>query len=379
MTPRSIALPLSILFVLLAPRPSSAMYHPLRVCVWNALNYDDASPGVGDDFWTDNADTAAGGIWVKVTSQGSTLFDNYTEEHGGAGQAGCTPLLPFVTGAYFNVYVYSESQVDGHKVKVYRDETNVRSVQTFMGLLTTDYPINTSVAVTTSATHSFLLLAASTFALFTVQPDLATTYTLRAVPHSACGTCVVGGEAWFDPFYIRKKYAVSRQLGLMTLRSANGGNSAIKSYTSRLVNLYNDRVREDGVDTNRWASELDHGWHELNTREYQSTAAIEGFANYFAAVAWNEPDPQDCWFEQYNPLLIDWDLSGSVDGAESDRSVDCASYATAPLAYMDTLCNKGAWVTGSNDYIRLVNRGTEIDWMRFLWNLMVQESLTFAQ
>ncbi len=101
--------------------------------------------------------------------------------------------------------------------------------------------------------------------------------------------------------------------------------------------------------------------HEMVTKEHASGAANEGFAHYYAAVTFNKTNQTNCAFMyRYDQ---DFDLDGTVDFA----GIETMNCEGSPIWSMTSV--------GAKDYLDefcdgpLEDRGTELDWLRFFWDL----------
>lgn len=88
--------------------------------------------------------------------------------------------------------------------------------------------------------------------------------------------------------------------------------------------------------------------HCWNSREFLPTAALEGFAHFFAAKTFNDIDEADCWFQYYKEGLS---FGGSV---LEPPNLQLCSY---PHRWME---RKGCAEAG---------KGVEQDWLGFLWRV----------
>ena len=109
--------------------------------------------------------------------------------------------------------------------------------------------------------------------------------------------------------------------------------------------------------------------HWFVSTEYQGAAFWEGFAHYYAAVAFNNDTTEtDCSFHTYKP----YDFDQSMDDVEDAQPIDCAGnpviddHGDTPSSFT---------ITGTDYYSANCitdgghNRGTELDWLEFLWHL----------
>ncbi|MEZ4240399.1 MAG: hypothetical protein R3F59_30445, partial [Myxococcota bacterium] len=118
------------------------------------------------------------------------------------------------------------------------------------------------------------------------------------------------------------------------------------------------------------------GGHDLNSKEYQKAAAMEGFASFYAELAFNDDSTNaDCYYHHSGE---DWNLNSSTLDDDHDPSCDLGPYdypgATSPIDEYDYLGDY-CLATGASD-----NRATQYDYMRFFWDLHTKSpSLTFDQ
>lgn len=106
--------------------------------------------------------------------------------------------------------------------------------------------------------------------------------------------------------------------------------------------------------------------HRVNTKEYNGTAAIEGIASFYAQLAFNDHGANaDCVYQ--TPYTVDWNHDGdTIDGA--DAAVFTCEGGVAGIAaedYVGTECGGG------------LNRSTQYDWMRGLWDLHTDDGVSF--
>jgi hypothetical protein len=105
-------------------------------------------------------------------------------------------------------------------------------------------------------------------------------------------------------------------------------------------------------------------FHELNTKEWQSTAIQEALGWFYAAVAFNDDAGQDACELASDITLLDWNRNGSNDLVDK---INCAG---------SIIANNGTVLTNATNYYGQycsagadVNRAVEIDWLRLLWKL----------
>lgn len=142
---------------------------------------------------------------------------------------------------------------------------------------------------------------------------------------------------------------MNHELGHQLAYRKNGDNGPSKSYDAAWNNCFTDNEQK----------------HEAVSKEYQSAAASEGFAHYYAAVSFNDTAQSDCGFAYYKST--DWNLDDNLD----PQWVSCEG---GPMTGVDGHDYLGDWCTGT-----LTNRATEWDWLRFLWDLDTDEGVTTEQ
>lgn len=88
--------------------------------------------------------------------------------------------------------------------------------------------------------------------------------------------------------------------------------------------------------------------HAMHSREFQSAALTEGFAQFYSTVAWNYESATTGWFHYYK--------SNYKNGSVTAVDVEFGGIG-GELRYLETQC------TDSPD-----GRGVELDWLRALWD-----------
>lgn len=189
---------------------------------------------------------------------------------------------------------------------------------------------------------------------------------------STGGSCTHMGAAYVEPIGgggpgCGQKYAVAHEMGHLIARLKNGGNGAAK---------------EDDANLDGCLPGEGNAGHRMTTKEYQGQAANEGIAHYYAAVAFNNTTDVVCRFEYYKGV----DLNGDGNQADEDRTLTCEGgsfwYKSGAVVfpYID-----GDWMV--RDYVEesceerapggtLGNRATELDWLRFFWDLDHDQGVT---
>jgi hypothetical protein len=358
----------TLLLIALSPAASAATYS-VDVCA----NYDitamvDADATNGDDYFTDTSDRPARGSRVKITdSSGSTVFDDYTPWDGGS--AGCTGSLSLSTSsAPYTVYIYADAEVSGNNVRVYDDNTSPAIWYSSQSYTPTG---SGTVDLVTGSHQAWTIASSAGWALKRRDGGIAATFdfhtcacpsssTASCTDASASGSCLQGatGDLFIASGHDLRKFTVTHELGHALAYVADGYNSPSKSYSAA-----NSTCPGTG------------GSHHFTEKEFQSAAAVEGFAHYYAAVSWNKTNESDCYYVPNK--IVDWDADGSTTGSwdtsgvftcEGGGPVSPSTTIDARDFYTD-YCMAG----GSNN-----NRGTEYDWLRFFWDLDTDESMSFT-
>lgn len=132
--------------------------------------------------------------------------------------------------------------------------------------------------------------------------------------------------------------------------------------------------------------------HSFNSYEYQSAAIVEGMANYFAAVVFNNTSENDCRYD--SGPSYPWVLGGAVTGAqfscegydpstghplgEDDDGAEYAFGIPAGNYFLFDPPNTATTNLPCSDNTITTNRGIELDWMRFFWDLDNKEDIDLS-
>lgn len=357
----------------------AATYTNVRFCGSYGTDFDDASSSVGDDYLTSNAGVAARGARIRVTlwPSNALVWDGYAGENYGVGGAapGCTDGLTLDSGSAYKVTMYSVASVGGDVIRVYNDDVNqaLKSYLAFVGYVPT--ASNTSVAFTTSLHHMWDIAASEMFVQYRLPDghtgDQFTSYAEGCLKSDGSHDglcCHSSGVVYQGPAgeTHEKKYVQAHEFGHCLFKKDNGGVGCPVSYD----------LEEETACRNPFLYEPGElVTHEMNSKEFASSAAYEGLAHFVAAAAFNDSTDSSCYFNYYK-RPIDWNANGTNESAEATWNliVGCengiAALGVGPAAYLEEFC-------GDDDI--LVNRGTEYDYLRTLWDLHSDDGLTFAQ
>lgn len=164
----------------------------------------------------------------------------------------------------------------------------------------------------------------------------------------------------------RWKMTIAHEIGHVIQRRASGVWNAVYQFNG-----------ENDVPGAPPLCRCDHvaianGWHCLQSLERPSAAQVEGYAQYFASKAWNDPAQNDCTFVYYKEFLSPQCLPG-VDPASCTAdpnhpglvinappmAFDCLS----PTRWRNNHCLTNPVQPGDVQ----ADMGVELDWMGFYY------------
>jgi hypothetical protein len=131
--------------------------------------------------------------------------------------------------------------------------------------------------------------------------------------------------------------------------------------------------------------------HELQSREFTATAYQEGFAQFYTAVTFNDKNDNDCFLEYYKTEDFDKDhddepltvTCGGVpwhDGTGSPLDTADPDDDTELLITIDDYAyDSHEALTPGCSAKNLDNRGTELDWFRFFWDMYNLEDMAVSE
>lgn len=331
------------LTVLLVATASATTYN-VRFCAEYSIDFDDAN-AIGDDYFIANTDRPARGALVLIqrVSDNEEIFLSYTPWDG--TYAGCTPILPLSSDSTYRVSVYSSALVNGNTINVL-DNDSTDDLYAFVEFTAYTPWANGTVWFDTSVQPQWNIAAAAGWAMYRRPIGLTgESFDLYTQACDSGGSCRDGNSTKISTGGSNRKYIIAHEFGHLVAYRKNGNVGPSSSYGASPSNCYTDLDQD----------------HEAVSMEYQGAAASEGFAHYYAAVAFNLTTEYDCMFSYYKP--VDWDRDADLD--EGDASCEVEPYSGVGGA--DYL---GSWCSGY-----LVNRGTEWDWLRFLWDLDTDEGV----
>jgi hypothetical protein len=290
--------------------------------------------GVGEDFWTETALTyrAAQGLLIWIIGPGGTAYFGYLNGSGCTGA-----ILDLPTGTYSATVASAGSNGAGKVVEVYTwppPDTSVEDYSFSLGNLTTGGIKTYNFYPSGSDFEEFNIAAAANYALYYNPGDTNNEYEFMAQA-DVCQNA--GGYIKICTNYHDDKWMIGHEQGheFFTVNASVVPWGTINSYA----------IAETDVDCDSTSNS-----HNIETKEYVGSAFAEAAASFFAALTWNNTTATNGWFG--HPWFGDVDIeSGQVD---------------LVLAYMNNRCNPGsAGVAGM---------GTEIDWLRQLWDVRTNAS-----
>lgn len=302
------------LMILFYVSPSALDAATWRICVDVDVDYSD---NYGDYLLDDTNHPAAGQYLrvvrfapppVTVVFEGS-LFSSGTYE-------GCTPKLSLSTAYWHSVFTESRTRVSGNYVRVL-DHPNTTNLYRRMldgawipgGGGTRRYTIDAS------RYPAFNVLTAATFALRNQDGGVDDTYRVFLANPDCSASCTrPNGDIQLNT--TSYKNAVGHELGHAVMLRARGG-----------------------VGWNQGCN-----GHDWTTREIQTCAAPEGFANWYSIQTFNDQSQPEC---TYDP-----------------PSENCSS-VNYPYNLLETAFNPP-----------YAGFGTEADWARALWWMVFYRVLT---
>mgnify|MGYP000710298022 CR=1 FL=1 len=179
------------------------------------------------------------------------------------------------------------------------------------------------------------------------------TFIFYTTPKTGCsGSCESNGKVHLSSSGVNKRFIIVHEMGHI-IDHFVGDNMGTLDYDAD----------EDGCVTDTGRN------HEMASKEWQSAAIREGWAHFYAAVSFNVLTQSDCGFVYYKS--IDYDLNGTTDAGSTYHDISCEQgpdnlFTTPTVDAKDYL---GDWCSGT-----LSHRSTELDWLRFWWDFVQEES-----
>ncbi|MEQ1507538.1 MAG: hypothetical protein ABMB14_35235 [Myxococcota bacterium] len=348
-----------------------------RFCIFVDIAFKDEDGG--DRWFDDSVDKEARGFAVEVRKHnligaGSTLvWSGWTEWNG--ADAGCTPFVTMQhdnavpQGYRYLVRVRSDgAQVRGNTIHSYTTPANADAAVTDVLVFYSPTVNNIKVyppPLSGGSEKRWNVLVTAAFALSMHDGDLDSTYTF--------GQAVDGGDPaddvgyHFSPNLVylddRKRWVYMHELGHAVSDYAAGDHAMPFDYTSST-----DNCGDAPVD------------HALLEQEWQSAAAVEGIATWYAEITFNEVyTDADCELAYWRS--VDWDNNQSPDTLAAIPH-DCIGDPDGSGTFADEV----DWLRNLTDAPDsegcnsvLTNKGVEYEWSRYFWSMVTQHGYSISQ
>ena len=316
---------------LLAGAPAEAYIHTFCVNV----RVTTVDSGAGEDFYPIAGAITMPARWAKmtVTRNGATVLPTTYASSGG-----CVSFQsPYTSG--FRLEMRGEARVPRTDNTNFNNTLQVRWPNDFLAkwIWYINNPGGGAVHVNTNQSRRTNLLALSTFILSRWSDGLVNR-TITVKDEGCHGdptySCADGGTAFIRQSGNQNKFLVGHELGHV------------------LVHLWLDKHVPTSYAINSGGAHCttQDTVHALHSKEYQSAALNEGFAQFYSTAAWNFNSQTDGWFHYYK----DYYKEGTVQDVNVENGATGGS-----TRYMETHCS------GSD-----AGRSTELDWQRALWDYL---------
>jgi hypothetical protein len=340
--------------------PAQAALVTTTYCFQQATAFTDS--GVGDLL--DGTFTRARGHHVQFVRESDdvTVADVFLDDSDGSG--GCV-TLDGTTGKprlddteEYTIKLPRDAVVSGNTIQVFTATGGTHTVikkTDFMPTANHTYSYdNGDFWVRLAASDSGHVMAAAQWALQRRPAGMSgETFTFRT------GACNGGSGSCFDessevmwladPDF---KFLTAKLMGLAI---------------SNFVNGHVDPERDDEADLDGCVTGGTANGVLMNSKEYQSEAAYQGFGAFYAASVFNEnagTNP-DCEYATVNN--VDWDADGVMGETDEDNVFSC--HGDSPAPNQSPAPASGVSYFTENCFTNVVqNRGVQFDWLRFLWD-----------
>lgn len=373
------------LCVLLGSMPAWATDRIVKFCAEYQVDYEDSDLGLSDpaaegDYFATNSNKVARGARIRIIRQSnSDTAQEYADWDG--ADAGCASFT-MVVGQQYDVQIRAVASVRDNTIQVmdhqdsgsiwYSVALNDWTVPSGAGVLTQDIETaNTHAAwnVAAAAGHAMWRrgggFSGVTYDFYTQYDDCDTPSETSNPPTDECdpcgnnsGSCSRDGAAHLSTEGVNRRIIIVHEMGHSLAYFAAGSYSPPSDYDldPGAPDCYS--LFDDGDS------------HEMNGKEWQSAAIKEGWAHFYAAVAFNQTNETDCGFIYYKSQNYDL-VGGNEAGDPHPFSCEAGpSFTTSGIGaknYLEEKC------TGDLD-----DKGTEMDWLRFWWDLLTEESATVS-
>lgn len=335
-------------------------------CVdWEGLNYADRTVGTRNTFESLTAPARRAKIRFK---SGSTTIDDRLND------SGC--LTRSLDGALqWDVILWLDVQVGTNTLRLVANGTDrvPRVIDLVSGLTVSNGATYDNSTWTNGVdTNGVLVLAAAQHALSTW--DLNVTNKVIDIdlfpgdadacdgdPLHSCfneATPYANGQFTDTPLHVsddpvvethRQKFTIAHELGHVLWWFVNGATGA------------NAVTPVDYNATGGVCGPFLPATHFVHSKEFASAATIEAWADFYAAVVFNDDGAATCEYDAGGPL--DWDRN-LTNEAFTKHSCDGAVIDPMTLAALTNATDYHGQYCGGANY-----RAVQFDWLRLLWNL----------
>lgn len=321
-----------------------------RICVRVLTNYTDVGGAGGavacaDDDGTCEDDYATpGNVFRSVTGwhyqlipagSSSATASGFLGDGFNGNAQGCTPMLTLPHGTYTMVITTLMLVGDDNSANsfMYVSDELIGPNPVGLTVPNVSWPDSDGNLDVTPAFFGAPNVAQVVAWSVSMNPQLLplgngfNPHPIHVTDSGATGADCNDAELWIRRNDVQKKFTIAHELG-HTIEAHSTGTFCGFAY--------------DLTDTapSPCQSNVGHS-HAITSREFISGAALEGFANFYAAAAFNKRvTAADCWLQM------------------SNKWIDCESNETHATAWMNTQC-----ATPHS------GRGNEIDWARQFWDV----------
>lgn len=347
---------------LLLMLPGTASAYTVTFCATLQVDYSDSDLGTDDaaygDFFASNSNKLARGVKVMVVGSDLSIQSDYADWSGST--PGCTMGFTMTAAHTYDVLIYAEAEVAGNTIKV-KNTPTLNELWYGLALDNWSPSATATVNIVTANTHdAWNVLAAATHAMWRRDGglenktfDFYTVYDAVVDPcNNGTGACSAGGDVFLNTSGNASRFVIVHEMGHALGYFASDASTSVGDYTAN-----------SGICYTASASPR---VHEMNSKEWQSSAIKEGWAHFYAAVAFNELTETDCGFVYYKSQNYDLDLS--IESADP-HAISCEAGPIFTLSSVDAKAYMEDWCDGT-----WTNRGVELDWLRFWWDFLQEES-----
>ena len=334
----------ALLAVLSVSRASYAV-GTYAFCPKWAYTYVDKN--LGEDYYVYTGaygTRTAAWTWVDVKRDGATVWSGYT------GSSGCTPGVSAVAGTY-TVWVTAGLYYPNQNVAINIFPTNSNQWRWFAKSFplsgfasgTRSYSWDVGAGDTTASVAAIAagmidkqdgrFTANNTLKVYSEWPDF--------VGDASSNYVRLGKDEYFNGNWLAyEKSVIAHELGHMVQIQAFGFQSSPYGDASTVALCTCDHVVHPTLRS-----------HCMQSREEIGAAQTEGYAHFHAADLFNDPSQEDAFYPYYKE--IKWN---ATQESQPPNSIS---------AYFPT----GTWHWMEANGCAAANKGTEVDWLNFFYQV----------